>query len=120
MVEPSKTYRAWFLLSVYNSFQSNLVEVDTRRDPKFYQTERSVSAKNTPSSCFCEKPRLDLGPSRDMQNRLVDDEETSAQRCFYHDAVLPINEESGRTKSGTLLAQLSNDAKSPAGTARWA
>jgi hypothetical protein len=39
-----------------------------------------------------------------MQNRLVDHEETSAQRCFYHDAVLPINEESGRTKSGTLLA----------------
>ena len=43
---------------------------------------------------FCGKPRRDhgLGQLRDMRNRLVDHEEFSAQRCFYHDVTVPINE----------------------------
>ena len=43
---------------------------------------------------FCGKPRRDhgLGQLRDMCNRLVDHEEFSAQRCFYHDVTVPINE----------------------------
>ena len=43
---------------------------------------------------FCGKPRQDhgLGQLRDMRNRLVDHEEFSAQRCFYHDVTVPINE----------------------------
>jgi hypothetical protein len=62
--------------------------------------------ENNALSCFCGKTGSTMGSVRlrDMQNRLVDDEKFSAQRCFYHDAVLSINEESGRTKSGTLLA----------------
>ena len=42
---------------------------------------------------FCGKPRRDhgLGQLRDMCNRLVDHEEFSAQRCFYHDVAVPIN-----------------------------
>jgi len=43
---------------------------------------------------FLRNPRhyRGIGRLRDMQNRLVDHEEFSAQRCFYHDAVVPINE----------------------------
>src|SRR5215813_2862743 len=105
MVEPSKTYRAWFFLSVYNSFQSNLVEVIRHQARSEILPNGTIRISEEHSVIlFLRKARLDLGPSRDMQNRLVDHEETSAQRCFYHDAVVPINEESGRTKSGTLLA----------------
>jgi len=77
--------------------------------------------RTTLCPAFAEKPGSTMGSVRlrDMQNRLVDDEKFSAQRCFYHDAVLPINEESGN-KIRHASRPLSNDAKSPAGTARWA
>jgi len=88
--------------SVYNSFQSNLVEVIRHQARSEILPNGTIRISEEHSVIlFLRKARLDLGPSRDMQNRLVDDEETSAQRCFYHDAVLPIK-------------------SSPAGTARWA
>src|SRR5215475_4524014 len=86
----------------------------------FYQW-CSPYKRTTLCPAFAEKPGSTMGSVRlrDMQNRLVDDEKFSAQRCFYHDAVLPINEESGN-KIRHASRPLSNDAKSPAGTARWA
>lgn len=39
-----------------------------------------------------------------MRDRLVDDEEFSAQRCFYHDVVVPINE-----KPAIFSPQVSRD-----------
>ena len=39
-----------------------------------------------------------------MRDRLVDHEEFSAQRCFYHDAAVPINE-----KPAILFRQVSRD-----------
>jgi len=115
MIELSKTYPAWFLLSVHNSFKSNPVEMiqHQAKSRNFCQKARSRQRKSLHHPVFAENLGSTMASVvlRDMQNRLVDYEKFSAQRCFYHDAVLPINEKSGMR---------SHDARIPAATARWA